>query len=43
MRGKKPAGGNILFLDGHVEWRDFGSMKLQLMDAGPRGNNNYYF
>jgi prepilin-type N-terminal cleavage/methylation domain-containing protein/prepilin-type processing-associated H-X9-DG protein len=39
MRGKKPAGGNVLFLDGHIEWRDFGSMRLQLQHDG----NNYYF
>jgi len=26
-RRNKPVGGNILFLDGHVAWRDFGEMK----------------
>ena len=40
MRGKKPAGGNILFLDGHVEWRDFKSMRLQ---HDPPDGNHYYF
>ena len=26
-RDGRPAGGNILFLDGHVAWRDFGEMR----------------
>jgi len=26
MKGKVPAGGNLLFLDGHSEWRPFGQM-----------------
>lgn len=26
MRGHVPAGGNICFLDGHVEWRQYGDM-----------------
>jgi prepilin-type N-terminal cleavage/methylation domain-containing protein/prepilin-type processing-associated H-X9-DG protein len=29
-QGDKPLGGNILFLDGHVEWRNFDSMKNRL-------------
>jgi prepilin-type N-terminal cleavage/methylation domain-containing protein/prepilin-type processing-associated H-X9-DG protein len=40
MLGKKPAGGNILYLDGHVAWRDFGEMfvwhRLNL-------SRNFYF
>ena len=40
---QKPAGGNILFLDGHVSWRDFGTMKVQTQHNGPAGLNNYYF
>lgn len=27
MKGKLPAGGNVFFLDGHVEWRNFSDMK----------------
>jgi len=27
--GTKPDGGNILFLDGHLEWRPFSEMKVQ--------------
>lgn len=27
MKGKLPAGGNVFFLDGHVEWRNFSEMK----------------
>jgi prepilin-type processing-associated H-X9-DG protein/prepilin-type N-terminal cleavage/methylation domain-containing protein len=29
--GDKPLGGNILFLDGHVEWRNFDYMKVRLI------------
>jgi prepilin-type N-terminal cleavage/methylation domain-containing protein/prepilin-type processing-associated H-X9-DG protein len=29
MQGKLPAGGNILFLDGHVEWRKFNKMRVR--------------
>ena len=25
--GAKPEGGNVVFLDGHVEWRPFSAMK----------------
>jgi prepilin-type N-terminal cleavage/methylation domain-containing protein/prepilin-type processing-associated H-X9-DG protein len=39
MHGKKPSGGNILFLDGHAEWRPFQDMKIQTQHDG----NNYYF
>jgi prepilin-type N-terminal cleavage/methylation domain-containing protein/prepilin-type processing-associated H-X9-DG protein len=28
--GDKPLGGNVLFLDGHAEWRNFDSMKNRL-------------
>jgi len=31
-----PGGGNILFLDGHTQWRDFGLMKIRTAPAfGP--------
>jgi prepilin-type processing-associated H-X9-DG protein len=42
-KGQKPAGGNVMFLDGHVEWRDFSAMHLQMQHAGTTGQNNYYF
>ena len=29
MDGPDPAGGNILFLDGHVTWREFRDMRLR--------------
>ena len=29
-QGDKPLGGNVLFLDGHVDWRDFDFMKNRL-------------
>ncbi len=40
MRGEKPAGGNILFLDGHVSWRNWEEMKFQCQDGS---RNRYYF
>jgi prepilin-type N-terminal cleavage/methylation domain-containing protein/prepilin-type processing-associated H-X9-DG protein len=39
MRGNKAAGGSILFLDGHVEWRDLKAMRVWHQHSG----NNYYF
>ena len=38
-RVHKPAGGSVLFLDGHVAWRNFGAMRVQQQHSG----NNYYF
>ena len=29
QRGSKPYGGNVVFLDGHGEWRDFSEMKAR--------------
>jgi prepilin-type processing-associated H-X9-DG protein len=39
MRGSKPSGGNILFLDGHVSWRNFDDMRLYVID----GPNKFYW
>jgi prepilin-type N-terminal cleavage/methylation domain-containing protein/prepilin-type processing-associated H-X9-DG protein len=33
-RGNKPEGGNILYLDGHVAWRNFADMKLRRNNGG---------
>ncbi len=34
LNGKRPAGGNILFLDSHVSWRNFRQMEVrQIADA----------
>ena len=30
-KGDRPVGGNLLFLDGHAEWRNFDSMKNRLV------------
>jgi prepilin-type N-terminal cleavage/methylation domain-containing protein/prepilin-type processing-associated H-X9-DG protein len=35
----RPTGGNVLYLDGHAQWRDFGEMLIQTQLSG----NNYYF
>lgn len=35
LQGKRPAGGNILFADGHVTWRNFRNMQLRYL-AGSR-------
>jgi prepilin-type N-terminal cleavage/methylation domain-containing protein/prepilin-type processing-associated H-X9-DG protein len=29
MEGKRPAGGNVAFLDGHVDWRKFSKMSIR--------------
>ena len=34
LAGKLPAGGNLLFLDGHAQWRKFTEMKVRT-DGGP--------
>jgi prepilin-type N-terminal cleavage/methylation domain-containing protein/prepilin-type processing-associated H-X9-DG protein len=33
-RGNVGVGGNILFLDGHVEWRDIAAMKIRFQPGG---------
>lgn len=40
MHGNQPKGGNILFEDMHVEWRDFVKMQLQFTT---RPNADWYF
>jgi prepilin-type processing-associated H-X9-DG protein len=32
MNGQRPAGGNIVFLDGHVGWRRFEKMTIRTTD-----------
>jgi len=39
MKGVKPQGGNILFLDGHVAWRPFSEMRLRCS----AGNVEFWF
>jgi prepilin-type processing-associated H-X9-DG protein len=35
MNGKRPAGGNILFLDCHVSWRNFPQMQIRTAPTLP--------
>jgi len=37
MRGQQPLGGNVLFQDLHVEWRDFSAMQVQFHTYGVGG------
>lgn len=37
VRDKRPLGGNILFLDQHVQWRDFADMKVRFETFGVAG------
>src|SRR5690348_10131920 len=37
MRGRLPAGGNLLMKDGHVEWRDFAMFHVRTYDPGYPG------
>lgn len=32
--GTRPAGGNVLFLDGHVTWRQFSEMQIRAISTG---------
>jgi prepilin-type N-terminal cleavage/methylation domain-containing protein/prepilin-type processing-associated H-X9-DG protein len=41
LNGAAPAGGNIMFLDGHVEWRSFSSMTNVVSPAS--GNPGFMF
>jgi prepilin-type processing-associated H-X9-DG protein len=41
-RGAQPAGGNILFLDGHVTWRNFRDMRYR-MTAPNTSSPGFYF
>jgi len=40
MNKKLPAGGNIMFMDCHVEWRPFQNM--QLWGIWSNSRNNWY-
>jgi prepilin-type processing-associated H-X9-DG protein len=40
MTKNKPSGGNVLFLDGHVIWRNFSEMEVQ--HKHPDGNKFYF-
>jgi len=37
LQGGKPAGGNMLFVDGHLEWRVFSQMQMRMLtpNGGP--------
>ena len=43
VRGKRALGGNILFLDQHVAWRDFSEMKMRFGTPGMAGTVSWYF
>jgi len=43
MRGKRPLGGNILFLDQHAEWRDFNAMQMRFNTIGSAGQVAWSF
>lgn len=36
LRGPQPIGGNVMFLDGHVEWRPFSEMQVRTGNASPQ-------
>jgi prepilin-type N-terminal cleavage/methylation domain-containing protein/prepilin-type processing-associated H-X9-DG protein len=43
MVGRKPAGGNILFLDGHAVWRGFSDMVIRHDTKDTRGSGTVRF
>jgi prepilin-type processing-associated H-X9-DG protein len=40
--GDRPVGGNVLFLDGHVDWRNFDAMKSRIMSE-TRGLPHFWY
>jgi prepilin-type N-terminal cleavage/methylation domain-containing protein/prepilin-type processing-associated H-X9-DG protein len=43
LYGAKPDGGNILFMDGHVDWRPFAEMKIRAFSAQGTGNPSFWW
>ena len=43
VRGKRPLGGNILFDDQHVDWRDFSGMQIRFTTFNPPGAVQWSF
>lgn len=46
MRGGSPAGSNILFMDAHVDWRQFKNMRVPAWvtwNAGPDGRTRFFW
>lgn len=43
MRGRKPLGGNLLFLDGHTDWRSFAEMHIRHDTGDTRGTGTVRF
>ncbi len=43
MRKQDPLGGNMLFLDGHTQWRDFSDMEVRFRTIGPGGPISWNF
>jgi len=43
MHDKTPLGGNVLFEDQHVEWRDFKDMEVRFSTIGPGGQVRWSF
>ncbi len=39
----RPTGGNILFLDGHVDWRDYKQMSMHCNIVDPWGSPKWYW
>lgn len=37
LRDKVPQGGNVLFMDGHIDWRPFSEMQNRLLGGGDGG------
>ena len=42
-RNKSALGGNILFLDGHVEWRDFSDMQVRFSTISAVGRVDWSY
>ena len=43
VRNGSPQGGNVLFLDGHVVWRNFSEMQVRFNTTGTMGQISWSF
>jgi prepilin-type N-terminal cleavage/methylation domain-containing protein/prepilin-type processing-associated H-X9-DG protein len=43
LNGALAAGGNVLFLDGHTQWRNFNNMCVRAIGGAPGGSVTFYY
>ncbi|MBN2210107.1 MAG: type II secretion system protein [Sedimentisphaerales bacterium] len=43
LRKQDPTGGNVVFIDNHVDWRQFEQMEVRLINPPPGANLDWYY